>query len=105
MQLRRKTLVFIFRSFNLIPTLTVRENIGFPLALVGTGRRDMLSRVDEVLSRIGLAQRSHHYPNELSGGEMQRVAIGGAVVHRPQSFWPMNPPATSTREPASPFFS
>lgn len=82
-QLRRKTLGFIFQFFNLIPTLTVRENIGFPLALVRTGRRETLSRVDEVLSRIGLAHRSHHYPNELSGGEMQRVAIGRAVVHRP----------------------
>jgi len=82
-QLRRKTLGFIFQFFNLIPTLTVRENIGFPLALVGASRRDIGGRVDEVLSRIELAHRSDHYPNELSGGEMQRVAIGRAVVHRP----------------------
>ena len=82
-ELRRKTLGFIFQFFNLIPTLTVRENIGFPLALVGPGPAETLKRVGEVLSRIELAHRANHYPNELSGGEMQRVAIGRAVVHRP----------------------
>jgi putative ABC transport system ATP-binding protein len=79
---RRTKLGFIFQFFNLIPTLTVRENIGFPLALGGE-RGGARERVAAVLEEIGLAHRASHYPNELSGGEMQRVAIGRAIVHDP----------------------
>lgn len=81
--LRRTSLGFIFQFFNLIPTLTVRENIGFPLALLRTGRRESDERIAQVLDEVGLSHRATHYPNELSGGEMQRVAIGRAIVHRP----------------------
>ena len=79
---RRMKIGFIFQFFNLIPTLTVRENIEFPLALGGE-RGGMRERVDRVLDEIALGHRASHYPNELSGGEMQRVAIGRAVVHDP----------------------
>ncbi len=81
--LRRKSIGFIFQFFNLIPTLNVFENIAFPLSLARRPPGEIANRVGEVLERIGLPQRAKHFPNELSGGEMQRVAIGRAIVHRP----------------------
>ncbi len=81
--LRRTSIGFIFQFFNLIPTLTVFENVAFPLSLAKRPKSEIAERVDEVLRRVGLTHRATHYPNELSGGEMQRVAIGRAVVHRP----------------------
>ena len=81
--LRRNSIGFIFQFFNLIPTLNVRENVAFPLSLAKRPKAEIAQRVDEVLRGVGLAHRATHYPNELSGGEMQRVAIGRAVVHRP----------------------
>ncbi|HVG24537.1 MAG TPA: ABC transporter ATP-binding protein [Thermoanaerobaculia bacterium] len=82
-QLRRTSLGFIFQFFNLIPTLNVFENVAFPLSLAKRPRPEIRGRVDEVLASIGLSHRATHFPNELSGGEMQRVAIGRAIVHRP----------------------
>ena len=81
--LRRKSIGYIFQFFNLIPTLNVFENVAFPLSLANVPRRDVKSRVAEVLGEVGLGNRGTHFPNELSGGEMQRVAIARAVVHRP----------------------
>jgi putative ABC transport system ATP-binding protein len=81
--LRRTSIGFIFQFFNLIPTLNVFENIAFPLSLAKVARREIDERVGRVLERIGLPQRARHFPNELSGGEMQRVAIGRAIIHQP----------------------
>jgi putative ABC transport system ATP-binding protein len=81
--LRRQSIGFIFQFFNLIPTLSVFENVAFPLSLNGKPRSEIDRRVREVLERVGLPQRATHFPGELSGGEMQRVAIGRAIVHRP----------------------
>ena len=81
--IRRTRIGFVFQFFNLIPTLTVEENIAFPLLLMGTERGELRRRSSEVLEEIGLSGRAGHYPSELSGGEMQRVAIGRAVAHRP----------------------
>jgi len=81
--LRRTQLGFVFQFFNLIPTLNAYENIAFPLSLAKVPRAQIETRVSEVLQRIGLEHRAKHYPNALSGGEMQRVAIGRAIVHRP----------------------
>ncbi|HEV2720101.1 MAG TPA: ABC transporter ATP-binding protein [Thermoanaerobaculia bacterium] len=81
--LRRKSIGYIFQFFNLIPTLNVIENVAFPLSLAGVARGEAEARARNVLDDVGLGARTAHYPNELSGGEMQRVAIGRAVVHRP----------------------
>ena len=82
-ELRRTSIGFIFQFFNLIPTLNVFENIAFPLSLARRPNDEIAGRVREVLERVGLTTRATHFPNELSGGEMQRVAIGRAIVHRP----------------------
>lgn len=80
---RRSQIGFIFQFFNLIPTLTVEENVAFPLRLNGASPSETRDRVAEVLDRVQLRDRGSHYPAELSGGEMQRVAIGRAIAHRP----------------------
>jgi putative ABC transport system ATP-binding protein len=82
-ELRRRSIGFIFQFFNLIPTLNVFENVAFPLSLARRSKSEIAARVAEVLQRVGLAHRATHFPNELSGGEMQRVAIGRAIVHAP----------------------
>ena len=81
--LRRASIGYVFQFFNLIPTLNVFENVAFPLSLARIARADIDQRVHEMLQRIGLPQRAKHFPNEHSGGEMQRVAIGRAMIHRP----------------------
>lgn len=80
--LRREKLGFIFQAFNLIPTLTARENITLPLDLAGT--KGDPAWVDEVISITGLADRVHHRPSELSGGQQQRVAVARALATRPE---------------------
>ena len=83
-QLRKKTLGFIFQSFNLIDELTVFENVELPLLYQGMSTKDRRERVDHVLERIGIAQRRNHFPQQLSGGQQQRVAVARAVVGRPK---------------------
>ena len=80
-RLRAETVGFVFQSFHLIPTLTARENVQVPLELRGEDGR---ARADELLARVGLGDRGHHYPAQLSGGEQQRVAVARAFANRPQ---------------------
>ena len=79
-RLRRERIGFVFQSFQLIPTLTARENVEVPLELQGA-QAD--GRALELLERVGLGGRAHHFPAQLSGGEQQRVAIARAFIHRP----------------------
>jgi putative ABC transport system ATP-binding protein len=79
--LRRKRIGFVFQAFNLLPSLTVAQNIGLPLRLDGRRRR---SNVREVAARVGLENRLRHRPSQLSGGQQQRVAIARALVTRPE---------------------
>ena len=81
-KLRGEKVGFVFQSFQLIPTLTAKENIQVPLELQGTtGASD---RAEELLERVGLKERGHHFPMQLSGGEQQRVAIARAFANSPR---------------------
>lgn len=80
---RREKIGFIFQSYNLIPTLTVAENLMLPLELLGVLNRQRRAEALELLAGVGLADRAQSYPDRLSGGEQQRVAIARALIHRP----------------------
>jgi putative ABC transport system ATP-binding protein len=79
--LRREAVGFVFQSFNLIPTLTAVENVALPIQF-GRGR-DAMRRAADLLETIGLGDRMHHKPSQLSGGEQQRVAIARALANDP----------------------
>jgi putative ABC transport system ATP-binding protein len=83
--LRRTKIGFIFQFFNLLPTLTAVENVALPLLLAGKSRRQALTPSVAVLERVGLSDRADHFPDELSGGEMQRVAVARALVIEPDA--------------------
>ena len=83
-RLRRGIIGFVFQSFNLIDELNVRENIELPLLYMGVPASERGPRINEVMERMGISHRSHHYPHQLSGGQQQRVAIARAVVTRPR---------------------
>jgi putative ABC transport system ATP-binding protein len=81
---RRSTVGMVFQSFNLLPRMTLEENIELPLRLAEVARAERPARVREALERVGLTHRMGHRPTELSGGEQQRGAIARALVNRPQ---------------------
>jgi ABC-type lipoprotein export system ATPase subunit len=82
-RLRRETIGFVFQFFNLLPMLTVRENIALPQLLGGANPARTLATAAQFAARVGLGHRLDHRPAQLSGGEMQRAAIARALVHRP----------------------
>jgi putative ABC transport system ATP-binding protein len=81
---RRRHLGFVYQSFNLIPTLTAGENVGLPLELNGVPAAEAARRVAQILAAVGLATRADAFPDQLSGGEQQRIAVARAVVHGPR---------------------
>ncbi len=82
-QFRRDRLGFIFQFFNLLPTLTALENVALPALLSGRSRSEVMPKASALLESVGLSGREHHRPDELSGGEMQRVAVARALLTEP----------------------
>ena len=81
---RRHQIGFVFQFFNLIPTLTVIENLQFPLELCGIMTADKMQELKRLLDRLGLKDKAARYPEQLSGGEQQRIAIARAMIHHPK---------------------
>jgi putative ABC transport system ATP-binding protein len=83
-QYRRHTVGMVFQSFNLVPTMTLTENVELPMRFAEVERRERDARVQEALRAVGLSGRLEHRPSEMSGGEQQRAALARALVNRPK---------------------
>ena len=83
-QIRGRKIGFVFQTFNLIPTLTAKENVALPMLFQGIHKDERLKRAEELLEKVGLSDRMEHLPNELSGGQRQRVAIARALSNDPE---------------------
>lgn len=83
-QIRRENIGFVFQFFHVIPRLTAAENVEMPMILAGINKKERQQWVKEALAAVSLADRTHHKPNQLSGGQLQRVAIARAMIMRPE---------------------
>ena len=97
---RAEEMGFIFQSFNLIPVFTAAENVELPLLLAGANTGEARRRAEETLARVGLGERTGHRPNELSGGEQQRVTIARALAGDPAIVWADEPTGNLDSETA-----
>jgi putative ABC transport system ATP-binding protein len=97
---RAKEMGFIFQAFNLIPVFTAVENVELPVLLAGEPPAEARRRAEETLERVGLGERRHHRPNELSGGEQQRVTIARALAGSPSVVWADEPTGNLDTETA-----
>jgi putative ABC transport system ATP-binding protein len=88
---RARSMGFVFQSFNLIPVFTAVENVELPLLLIGTSPRQARAAAVDMLGQVGLAHRQDHLPNQMSGGEQQRVTIARALVAQPAIVWADEP--------------
>jgi putative ABC transport system ATP-binding protein len=102
---RAKEMGFIFQSFNLIPVFTSAENVELPLLLAGVDPGDARKRAEATLERVGLGDRKNHRPNELSGGEQQRVTIARALAGTPAIVWADEPTGNLDSETAGEIMS
>lgn len=81
--LRRRRIGFVFQAFHILPYLTLRRNVALPLALAAGDKREIAKRADAMLDLVGLGSRGDDYSRDLSGGELQRIAIARALIHKP----------------------
>lgn len=99
--LRRRRIGFVFQAFHILPYLTLRRNVALPLALAAGDKRDIAARADAMLDLVGLGDRGDDYARDLSGGELQRIAIARALIHKPSLILADEPTGNLDSETAS----
>lgn len=100
-QIRREMLGFIFQGFNLVPVMSIRDNIEYPLFLEDVAELERKQRVDEMIERVGLTRFSNNLPDQISGGQKQRVAVARALIKRPHLVIADEPTANLDTETAT----